>query len=260
MSDTEYCNSSDEQEDAFYYPDLRKHEFDLFKTLKVQRPHGSDAVTGGHTRLRAAYHKLVMRHHPSMVYTPYQQPEDETEGEPKEEDGEEGSSGCNTKPAEDDVSKHPHLKFHQVSLAYAILKDPDLRRIYVECGYRAVVQAEAYAEWSVFDTDAYQMYNDFFAGVDEGDREYLLLNGPDQPDQSESENESEEDLEECLAEETRTKESSGNHSRFSKAEEDEDMSLPFPPMSVAASVGASPAVFFSQRAKVKDLWEDLHTR
>ena len=55
-----------------------------------------------------------------------------------------------------------------------MIRDADLRRIYYACGWRGLVQSETYAEASVFDTDFFVQFEDFFAGKDEDDRQYLL--------------------------------------------------------------------------------------
>jgi hypothetical protein len=70
------------------------------------------------------------------------------------------------------------IKFKEVGLAYKVLRDLELRRIYHSCGWRGLVKAESYAESSVFDADFFGQFEDFFAGKDEDDRQYLLLNGP----------------------------------------------------------------------------------
>ncbi|EKX49056.1 hypothetical protein GUITHDRAFT_105138 [Guillardia theta CCMP2712] len=67
--------------------------------------------------------------------------------------------------------------FKIVSLAYRVLKDAELRRIYVESGWHALVKSETYSECSVFTTDPFRQYDSFFNGEDEDDRQYLLLNG-----------------------------------------------------------------------------------
>ena len=55
-------------------------------------------------------------------------------------------------------------KFAQVGLAYKVLRDLDLRRIYHSCGWEGLVHAESYAESSVFESDFFEQYEDFFAG------------------------------------------------------------------------------------------------
>ena len=85
------------------------------------------------------------------------------------------------------------LKFKHVGLAWRVLRDPDLRRIYHSCGWRGLVQAESYAETSAFETDFFEQYDDFFSGKDEDDRQYLLLNGPNPMSEEEEEEAEEED-------------------------------------------------------------------
>ena len=62
-------------------------------------------------------------------------------------------------------------------MAYLALRDPARCRVYDEHGYGALVKAEAYAEDDVFDADPWDVYDRFFAGEDEEDRQYLLLHG-----------------------------------------------------------------------------------
>ena len=56
-------------------------------------------------------------------------------------------------------------KVGEVGLAYKVLRNVDLRRIYLFCGWKGLVQAESYAESSVFESDFFQQYKDFFAGA-----------------------------------------------------------------------------------------------
>eukprot|EP00658_Telonema_sp_P-2_P012673 TRINITY_DN14827_c0_g1_i1.p1 TRINITY_DN14827_c0_g1~~TRINITY_DN14827_c0_g1_i1.p1 ORF type:complete len:210 (-),score=45.55 TRINITY_DN14827_c0_g1_i1:325-954(-) len=84
-------------------------------------------------------------------------------------------------------------RFRQVTLAFSVLKSAETSKIYTELGYDALVRSEEYAEWSVFDLDPMTVYNDFFEGVDEEDREYLLMNGA-APLSEEEESEEDEDL------------------------------------------------------------------
>merc|ERR1712224_1109851 len=68
-------------------------------------------------------------------------------------------------------------RFRKLCLAFTVLKEPELQRIYLELGYEALRQSESYSELSVFDYDPDLVYQSFFDGADPADREYLLMNG-----------------------------------------------------------------------------------
>ena len=69
--------------------------------------------------------------------------------------------------------------FRQVAVAFATLKDDERRRIYCSCGFERFRKSEEYQENSVFELDAQEVCRDFFNGVDEADRDFLLLNSND---------------------------------------------------------------------------------
>ena len=79
-----------------------------------------------------------------------------------------------------------------VSAAFHVLKDSDRFKIYREHGYEGLVKSERYAECDVFDLDGFTMYESFFAGEDEEDRQYLLL-CPEAESDDEDENDDEND-------------------------------------------------------------------
>ena len=83
-------------------------------------------------------------------------------------------------------------RFQRVTVAYLVLKDTERARVYDEHGYGALVKSESYLEDDVFDADPWDVYERFFKGEDEEDREYLLLNGGDDVSEEEEEEEEEE--------------------------------------------------------------------
>ena len=85
------------------------------------------------------------------------------------------------------------ISVYQFFFFNKVLRDADLRRIYHACGWRGLVQSETYAEASVFDTDFFVQFEDFFGGKDEDDRQYLLLNAPNALSDDDDEEEEEEE-------------------------------------------------------------------
>ena len=83
-------------------------------------------------------------------------------------------------------------KLQRLGVAFHVLKDSDRFKIYREHGYEGLVKSERYAESDVFDLDGFTMYESFFAGEDEEDRQYLLL-CPEAESDDEDENEDEND-------------------------------------------------------------------
>ena len=83
-------------------------------------------------------------------------------------------------------------KLQRLGVAFHVLKDSDRFKIYREHGYEGLVKSERYAESDVFDLDGFTMYESFFAGEDEDDRQYLLL-CPEAESDDEDENDDEND-------------------------------------------------------------------
>ena len=134
-------------------------------------------------------------------------------------------------------------KFQRVTVAYLVLRDPERTRILEQGGWRALVQSESYAEDDVFDADPWEVYDRFFAGEDEEDRQYLLLHGGGGDDSDESDGDGDaksreslsDDDDDALVEEALTK---ARHERFHAPAEraEEDAPLPPPPVSVLATM------------------------
>jgi len=128
--------------------------FDLLAALELRR--GDDGeIVGRETRIRACFHKLSTRLRP----WPWE--------------------------AYPDAAAHAEAvrDYRRVCLAFLALRDPARRNIYASCGYGALRASEAYQEASVFEPAAQARSRaDFFAGVDEADREWLLMNGSDRAD------------------------------------------------------------------------------
>jgi DnaJ-class molecular chaperone len=115
-------------------------DLDLFTILGVTRPAGgSVSIAGGESRIRAAYHKTAAQTYRRLERCPEHS------------------------PRYLEVSR----LFRRIAVAYLVLKDRERRRIYTENGYQALVTSETYEEKSVFDADAFEVYEHFFGGSDE---------------------------------------------------------------------------------------------
>ena len=123
---------------------------DLYAVLRIQRD-AKGGFCGGETRVRACYHREAQRYY-DRAYN--------------------GDAAA-------------LRQFRRVSLAFAVLKDKERRRLYDDHGLLGLRRSEAYQQESVFDDeegDAHEpfgMYEAFFRGDDPNDRQYLLLNGPE---------------------------------------------------------------------------------
>ena len=134
-------------------------------------------------------------------------------------------------------------RFQRVTIAYLTLRDPERLRVLDEHGYAALVKSEALSERDVFDCDPWDVYERFFAGEDEEDRQYLLLHGgaedsddEDERDASDGDSDDDDDafVEEALRE--------AKHERFENAEEADAKAAalappPKPPVSVLMAMG-----------------------
>ena len=151
---------------------------DLHKLMGVPKKADDGGVMGGPSRLRAAYHRQLLKSHPdTLKWTP--------------------SSGCPRVQA----YRASKRKFRQVCIAYAIMMDEDRRRIYSDHGIEGLKKAEAYQESNIFELDPWEACEKFFGAEDPDDREYFLLNGNEQLSDEDSAEEDEQDEEEETAEE-----------------------------------------------------------
>ena len=141
--DTEYDS---QEEEAVEELDGR----DLHELLSV--PVGANA-----SRLRAAYHRMLLKCHPAQLrWTP-------SSGRPRVE-----------------AYRETKRLFRQIAIAYRVLQDPERARIYGDHGVKGLKRSEAYQEENVFELDPWESCDDFFEGEDPEDREYFLLNGNQQ--------------------------------------------------------------------------------
>ncbi|CAE7864808.1 HEMB, partial [Symbiodinium sp. KB8] len=128
---------------------------DYYEALGLTR---SDGMSISASRVRAAYHRMVQKWHPDFQSI-------ETSGSCDQENGPQRT-------------QHEVLRrFWLITEAYLVLKDPERRRIYDECGFAHFKQSEACYQEPVFEQDAYQVYEDFFNGTDPEARDFLLMNG-----------------------------------------------------------------------------------
>jgi len=112
-------------------------DLDLYKLLKIQHVNGK--LSGGESRLLAAFHSRATLLHA----------EDEDPLESK--------------------------RFREAVFAFTVLRDVDRRRVYTEHGFQALEKWETYVASSVFDVRPRQIVDDFYNGVDEPAREFLML-------------------------------------------------------------------------------------
>ncbi|CAE7653734.1 Dnajb3 [Symbiodinium sp. CCMP2456] len=145
---------------------------DYYEALGLTR---SDGMSISASRVRAAYHRMVQKWHPDFQSI-------ETPGSCDQENGPQRT-------------RHEVLRrFWLITEAYLVLKDPERRRIYDECGFAHFKQSEACYQEPVFEQDAYQVYEDFFNGTDPEARDFLLMNGGVADSGSESDDSMEAEL------------------------------------------------------------------
>ena len=72
------------------------------------------------------------------------------------------------------------LDFKKLTVAYLCFKDPSRTEIYETFGFEELKKHEEnYSDVNIFECDPWEIYEDFFEGKDEDDRQYLLFNGVD---------------------------------------------------------------------------------
>ena len=87
-------------------------------------------------------------------------------------------------------------RLQRLGVAFNVLKDRERLRLYTDLGWEALVKSEKHSELDVFDQDGFSMYESFFAGEDEEDRQYLLLcPEAESDDESDAENAADDEVE-----------------------------------------------------------------
>mmetsp|Transcript_27140 Transcript_27140/g.57638 ORF Transcript_27140/g.57638 Transcript_27140/m.57638 type:complete len:529 (-) Transcript_27140:70-1656(-) len=122
------------------------------------------------TRIRAAYHKLARKLFPGRR-----------------------TLKAGAKPEDIEAKRKAMRSFWLLTEAFLVLKDPERKAIYDDWGVVGLRKSEACYEESIFEKDAFEVYDAFFSGQDPEDRDFLLMNGKGDDD-SESEEEDEDDL------------------------------------------------------------------
>jgi hypothetical protein len=129
-----------------------------------------------------------------------------------ESDDEREKSNNNHKKKKTTLLTRAHkatLGFKKLTVAYLCFKDPSRTEIYKTFGFDQLKKHEEnYSDVNIFECDPWEVYEDFFEGKDEDDRQYLLFNGVDLES-------SDSDLEENMMVEEEAEEE--------KEEEEEDM-------------------------------------
>eukprot|EP00947_MAST-08B_sp_MAST-8B-sp1_P001011 g1011.t1 len=128
-------------------------EFDLYEALRI--PCVKDKPCD--TRARGAYHRLATMWNPNL-YVPVR-------------------SG--NKTTVEQQYEAATKQFRRVTLAYLVLKDAPRKQIYDTGGWQGLKMSEGYQSTSVFEEAdyPYDIFEAFFEGRDQADRDYLLLNG-----------------------------------------------------------------------------------
>ena len=151
-------------------------------------------------------------------------------------------------------------KLQRLGIAFSVFKDRDRFEIYRDHGYAGLVKSERHAEVDVFDLDGFSVYDSFFAGETEDDRQYLLL-CPDAESDSDAEDANvdaaaaaaaDDEVQALLAENKEAVESAPKRRR-----NHDDDDFPLPPIAVRVAGVADAQTNISA---VADPWAELATR
>ena len=153
-------------------------------------------------------------------------------------------------------------KLQRLGVAFHVLKDSDRFKIYREHGYEGLVKSERYAENDVFDLDGFTMYESFFAGEDEDDRQYLLLcpeaesDDEDEDDAATDDVDPDDEIEALMTSENveslKTAPRKPSTANDDNDDDDDDDGFPAPPL--AALAGPPPT------RSAEDPWAELASR
>mmetsp|Transcript_14552 Transcript_14552/g.39970 ORF Transcript_14552/g.39970 Transcript_14552/m.39970 type:complete len:620 (-) Transcript_14552:21-1880(-) len=128
---------------------------DYYAALKIRKTAGPMS-----SRARAAYHRESVKCHPDhrCRWARWR---------------------WDTDPSARAAYKEALVSFWTVTEAYLVLKDAERKRVYDECGLECLRKSEDCQQESIFDADAFDVYEGFFEGRDPEDRDFLLMNGTD---------------------------------------------------------------------------------
>ena len=152
-------------------------------------------------------------------------------------------------------------KLQRLGIAFSVLKDRERFEIYRDHGYTGLVKSERHAEVDVFDLDGFSVYDSFFAGENEDDRQYLLL-CPDAESDDDAEDanvdaaadddDAEDEVQALLAENKEAVESAPKRRR-----NDDDVDFPLAPIAVRV---AGVADAHTNDSTAADPWAELAKR
>ena len=211
--DDEECEEEEgwgEEEEEEAEEDEPLQPFDLYKALGLQKGFG-----GGDARVRSSYHRLALAARQHL-------------------------RDCEER-GDDEAEAEAWLRFRRVTVAAGVLLDKGRREVYEQLGFTGLQGSEKYYELSVFDDDPHDRLDRFFNGVDEDDREYLLLNGagpPSDDDEAEEEDDIGGDSDEEALVEALEAPREPRHTRL-HVDSDCEEGLPAPPPGVVLGASSS---------------------